>query len=76
MLDYSQFQFALLSEHRGVEEVLFELWQKDVKTKWEQVKAEREYGRNDLSGLKILSMLSNNWVPSQFAPDVSFRVTN
>lgn len=76
MLGYSQFQFALLSEHRGVEEVLFDLWQKDVKTKWEQVKAEREYGRSNLSSFEMLPMLSNKWVPSQFAPDNFFRVTN
>lgn len=76
MLGYSQFQFALLSGHRSVEEMFFDLWQKDVKTKWEQVKAERQYGKSNLGGFKILSMLSNNWVPSQFAPDISFRVTN
>lgn len=60
MLDYLQFQFVLLSEHRGAEEVLFDLQQKGVKTKGEQVKAEREYGRSDLGGFKILSVLSNN----------------
>lgn len=42
------------------EEMLFDLRQKDVKTKSEQVKAEGEYSRSDLGGFQIRSMLSNN----------------
>lgn len=32
MTGYLQFQFVLLSKHRGVEKVLFNLWWKDMET--------------------------------------------
>lgn len=76
MLGYSQFQFVVLSEHRGVKRCSLICGRRTRKTKWEGVEAEREYDRSDLSDFKILSTLSNNWVPSQFSPATSFRVTD
>lgn len=59
----------------GVEEVLFNLWWKDVKAKWEKVKAEGGNGRSDLNSFKTLYMLSNNWMSSCFDSGISARVT-
>lgn len=49
MTGYLQFQFVLLSEYRGVEKALFNLWWKDMETS-----ENRSKQREDMAGVILV----------------------